>query len=336
VLKTRRFDFKDHMYMRSPHVVAIGGGTGLSAILRGIKGYTKNLTAIVTVGDDGGSSGMLRHDLGILPPGDIRNCILALADEETIMQKLFNYRFHDGSLAGHNFGNLFLAAMNEISNNFLEAVIQTSQVLQIAGKVLPITLEEMVLVAEMQNGTVVKGESKIPKAALELQTSVKKLSLENPDVKTLPEIIKAIVMADIVILGPGSLYTSIIANLLIPQVQEAIADGQAYTYYIANIMTQPGETGGYTLEDHVKAIEAHTRVKKKLVQKIVYNTGKIPNDVLKRYRNMNTDVVVAGNPLKDYDWITDDFVCIEDLRVRHDAELLARRIFQDYFWRKRT
>lgn len=334
--KTRRYDFQDHMYMRSPRVVAIGGGTGLSTILRGLKRYTKNLTAIVTVGDDGGSSGMLRHDLGILPPGDIRNCILALADEETIMQKLFNYRFHDGALAGHNFGNLFLAAMNEISNDFLEAVIQTSQVLQIAGKVLPVTLEEMVLVAEMQNGTMIKGESKIPDAALKMQTSVKKLSLENPDVQTLPEIIKAIVMADIVVLGPGSLYTSIIANLLIPQVQEAIADGQAYTYYIANIMTQPGETDGYTLEDHIRAIEAHTRVNNKLIQKIVYNTGNIPKAILDRYRKMHTDVVVEGKPLKDYECITDDFVCIQDERVRHNTELLARRIFQDYFWRKRT
>ncbi len=336
MLKTRRYDFKDHMYMRSPRVVAIGGGTGLSTILRGIKGYTKNITAIVTVGDDGGSSGALRRDLGILPPGDIRNCILALADDETIMQELFNYRFSEGVLEGHNFGNLFLAAMNEISNNFLEAVIQTSQVLQISGKVLPVTLEEMVLVAEMQNGTIVKGESKIPEAAIKSGTSIRQLTLENPNAKALPEIIEAIVMADIVILGPGSLYTSVIPNLLIPQVQEAIVDGQAYTYYIANIMTQPGETDGYTVSDHVRAIETHTRVDRKLIQKVVYNNGKIPIPVLDRYRQMHTDVALKGTYLGDYEEIADDFVRIENARVRHNSEILAKRIFQDYFWRKRT
>ncbi len=241
----REFTLKDLVHVRNPKVVAFGGGTGLSVILRGLKKYTNRLTAVVTVGDDGGSSGILREDYGILPPGDIRSCILALADDENVMQSLFNYRFTQGGLEGHNFGNLFLAAMDAISSDFFDAVRRTSDVLQITGKVLPVTLDTMVLMGKLTDGQVVEGESHIPKAAKESGASIERMFLKNPAV-ALPETLDAIKEADIIIVGPGSLYTSVIPHLLVDGIEEAIEESRAKKFYVGNIMTQPGETTGYT------------------------------------------------------------------------------------------
>ena len=240
---------------RGPRVVVIGGGTGLSNLLKGLKGFTNNITAIVTVGDDGGSSGRLRQELGVLPPGDIRNCITALADEEKLVTELFRYRFQQGSgLEGHSFGNLFLSAVCAITNgDMLEAAKVASRVLNSCGQVLPSTLQGMELVAELENGTIIRGESNIPEA----DSRIKSLRAEPTNPEPTPEALEAIEEADFLILGPGSLYTSIIPNLMVKGIPEAIARSKARKVYVCNLMYQKGETVGYTVADHVKAILTH-------------------------------------------------------------------------------
>ncbi|HYG59575.1 MAG TPA: gluconeogenesis factor YvcK family protein, partial [Symbiobacteriaceae bacterium] len=243
--------------MRGPRVVAIGGGTGIPTLLRGMKQYTANLSAVVTVADDGGSSGRLRSEFGILPPGDIRNCLVALADTEPLMEKLFQYRFSQGSgLSGHPFGNLFILAMTETTGNFYDAVRASSQVLAIRGRVMPSTLDHVLLKAQLANGKTVTGESLIAKAA----SPIRRVYLERVDaelgspVHPLDDALKAIEEAEVIVLGPGSLYTSILPNLLVPGVADAIRRSKAYKIYVCNIMTEPGETDGYTVSQHIKAL----------------------------------------------------------------------------------
>ncbi|WP_035354987.1 gluconeogenesis factor YvcK family protein [Acetobacterium malicum] len=327
----REFTLKDIVKVRNPKVVAIGGGTGLSVILRGLKKYTDNLTAVVTVGDDGGGSGKLREELGILPPGDIRSCILALADDENVMQELFNYRFPGGPMAGQSFGNLFLAAMNGISHDFYDAVRRTSDVLQIKGEVLPVTLSPMVLMATLKNGEIIEGETAIPLAALEQQSPITQIFLKQDDTKPLPETIEAIKNADMIVLGPGSLYTSVIPNLLVKDVARAIFDSRARRFYICNIMTQPGETDGYTQEDHIRAIEDHLdQAEGRIFDYVVANTGNLPRSIEEKYKKCAATVVGIKNPIEQYEYILDDYVVMENGFVRHDADLLARRIFETY------
>lgn len=241
---------------RGPRIVVIGGGTGLSNLLKGLKSFTNNITAIVTVGDDGGSSGRLRQELGVLPPGDLRNCITALADEDRLVTELFRYRFQSGEgLEGHSFGNLFLTAVCAITNgDMLEATRVASRVLNSCGQVLPATQSSVALIAEMEDGAIVKGESQIPKAG----GRIKRLTCEPACPKATPEAIEAIINADLIVLGPGSLYTSIIPNLLIEGIPEAIRDSSADKIYVSNVMTQNGETNGYTVSDHVEAILTHS------------------------------------------------------------------------------
>lgn len=327
----REFTVKDIVKVRNPKVVAIGGGTGLSVILRGLKKYTDHLSAIVTVADDGGGSGRLREELGILPPGDIRSCILALADDENVMQELFNYRFPGGPMAGQSFGNLFLAAMNGISHDFYDAVRRTSDVLQIKGEVLPVTLAEMVLIATLKNGHSISGESAIPQAALAQASPISRIQIEPAEIRPLPETIEAIRNADLIVLGPGSLYTSVIPNLLVKDVARAIFDSRAKRFYIGNIMTQPGETDGYSLEDHIRAIEAHLDPSEgRLFDYVVANTGSLPPSIAEKYRKCQADSVDTGPPLSHYHYLPDDYVVMEKGFVRHNADLLARRIFETY------
>ncbi|BAU63508.1 hypothetical protein STA3757_08730 [Stanieria sp. NIES-3757] len=237
---------------RGPKIVTIGGGTGLSTLLRGLKQYSNNITAIVTVADDGGSSGRLRREIGVLPPGDLRNCLAALADEEKLLTELFQYRFQAGDgLIGHSFGNLFLTAMSEITGDLEQAVAASSQVLAIRGKVLPATLSDVRLWAEFEDGRIIEGESNIPQAGGKI-VSIGCFPANPPAV---PAAIKAIREADYIIIGPGSLYTSIIPNLLVPEICQAIAKADVPRIYVCNIMTQPGETEGYTVADHIRAID---------------------------------------------------------------------------------
>jgi uncharacterized cofD-like protein len=237
---------------RGPKIVTVGGGTGLSTLLRGLKQYSSNITAIVTVADDGGSSGRLRREIGVLPPGDLRNCLAALADEEKLLTELFQYRFQAGDgLIGHSFGNLFLTAMSEITGDLEQAVAASSQVLAIRGKVLPATLSDVRLWAEFEDGRIVEGESNIPQAG----GKIINIGCTPANPPALPAAIKAIQEADYIIIGPGSLYTSIIPNLLVPEIRNAIAEAIVPRIYVCNIMTQPGETEGYTVADHIRAID---------------------------------------------------------------------------------
>ncbi len=248
-----------HRRDRGLRVVAIGGGTGLPSVLRGLKGLTSHLTAVVTVADDGGSSGMLRRELGILAPGDLRNNIAALADDEDLMTHLFQYRFSTGGLEGHSFGNLFLTAMSAITGSMDRAVAETGRVLAIEGRVLPATLQDNVmLLAEVQRpGETrlrrVTGESAIP----EVGGRIVRVFLQPDDVRAYPEAVRALLAADLIVIGPGSLFTSILPNLLVNGITEALRASGAYKVYVCNVATQPGETDDFTIGDHVAALESH-------------------------------------------------------------------------------
>ena len=308
---------------RGPRVVVVGGGTGLPVLLRGLKEYTSNLTAVVTTADDGGSSGRLRGDLGMLPPGDIRNCLVALADTEPLMEDLLQYRFRTGLLEGHNMGNLLLAALNDTTGGFDRAVRSLSKVLAIRGQVLPATLSDVQLCAELADGTVIRGESRIPASG----KAIKRVYLEPARCFPPDEALKAIAEADVVILGPGSLYTSIIPNLLVQGLAEAIREAPAPKIYICNIMTQPGETDDYTVADHLKAILDHSGL---LPHLVVVNRGELPFWVQARYRKEGAVPVavdeyelramgvqlIAGNLLQ------------EGSVVRHHPQRLARLLMQ--------
>lgn len=242
------------MRQRGPKVVAIGGGTGLSTLLRGIKSYTANVTAIVTVADDGGSSGRLRRELGVLPPGDFRNCIVALADAEPLMARLFQYRFGKGSgLDGHSFGNLFIVAMSGITGNFEEAIRESCRVLAVRGQIIPSTLENVTLCAELVDDVHVQGESKISEST----QAIKRVYLVPEGPNAFPDAVKAILEADMVIVGPGSLYTSVLPNLLVDGIKKAILSTDASKVYVCNVATQPGETDGFQAEDHVGTLVRH-------------------------------------------------------------------------------
>ncbi len=235
-------------------IVAIGGGTGLSTLLRGLKRRTSNLTAIVTVSDDGGSSGRLLKELGVLPPGDIRNCLVALADDEALVTDLFRYRFTEGEgLSGHSFGNLFLAAMSGVTGNFDQAVKESSRVLNVVGRVLPATLGVVRLCAELDDGSIVEGESNISAA----KRPIKRVFFDPPAAAPLEEVIAAIRDADAIVLGPGSLYTSVVPNFLVNRIAREVAHADAVRMYVCNVMTQPGETDGMTAADHVEALLAN-------------------------------------------------------------------------------
>lgn len=316
---------EERVHVGGPKVVVIGGGTGLSTMLRGLKLYTNNITAIVTVGDDGGGSGKLRADLGMLPPGDIRNCILALADTEPIMQDLLQYRFNEGSLKGQSFGNLFLAAMAGISENFEDAVQKMSSVLAVTGKVLPVTLDDMKLIAELENGNIVEGESIIPDEVVNQKTKIKKLKINPEKARPLIDALFAIKDADAIIMGPGSLYTSIIPNLLVEDIVDAIEKSDAIKIYISNVMTQPGETDDFSVSDHIKTLIKYSG--KNNIDYVIANNGTIPEEIKERYLNKGSKLVEL-----DYDNIKDlnvevietDLIKIAKGYVKHDSDHLAQ------------
>jgi uncharacterized cofD-like protein len=309
---------------RGPKISTIGGGTGLSVLLTGLKEHTSNITAIVTVADDGGSSGRLRQEFDILPPGDIRNCLVALADAPALMRDLFQFRFNTNSeLSGHSFGNLFITVMTRLTGDFEKAIKETSKVLALRGQVIPSTLENVSLVAEHKDGSTTVGENRIPAVRRTIQRV--KLNLATP--QATPDAIKAIEEAQIIVLGPGSLYTSIIPNLLIKEISDAIAASTAIKVYVCNVMTQPGETDGLSVSEHIRALITHSNPR--VVDYCVINTGEIPSEILNRYAKEGSYLVVNDRKKIEamgYRVIEDDFAVIDNGVIRHDAEKLAKII----------
>ncbi|MBB6215836.1 putative cofD-like protein [Anaerosolibacter carboniphilus] len=316
--------------MRGPKVVVIGGGTGLSVLLRGMKKYTSNITAIVTVADDGGGSGKLREDLGMLPPGDIRNCILALANTEPSMERLLQYRFEEGSLKGQSFGNLLIAAMNGISDNFEEAIRKMNDVLAVTGKVLPVTLEDVTLYAKLKNGKVIKGESQIPVKVRELDSEIEQVFIKPENAKSLRECVEAIASGDVIVLGPGSLYTSVIPNLLVPDLADAIKRSNAIKVYVANVMTQPGETDGYSVWKHLDAIVRH--MKGQSIDYVFVNNELISKEVLHKYVEDGAEPVCLTPEDRrmiaqmGIHIVEGPFVEVKKKYIRHDAINLSEQI----------
>ncbi len=326
---------------RGFRIVALGGGTGLSSLLRGLKEHVvgrsdehpnadrpiSDLAAIVTVTDDGGSSGRLRRENRILPPGDIRNCMVALSKDEALLGRLFQYRFHAGrGLIGHNFGNLFLAALTHITGDFTEAIRESSKVLAIRGRIFPSTLANVHLVATLKNDRRVRGETRITGS----RVPIKKIEHSPKRVRPLPVAIEAIRRADLILLGPGSLYTSVLPNLLIPEVAKAIANSKAPRVYIANLMTQPGETAGYALADHLRAIQMHAA--RPLVDFVVANRQPVSPKVARRYKARGAEPVVINRAELDTlgcEVIFDNLLDERDV-IRHNHKRLARLLLEKF------
>ena len=329
-LPQREEKFIDIVYQkrqlaRGPKIVAIGGGTGLSTILHGLKEHTDHNSAIVTVADDGGSSGRLRQQFDILPPGDIRNCLVALADTEPLMHKLFQFRFSkDSEFAGHNFGNLFITVMTQLTGDFEQAIKESSKILAIRGHVIPSTLSKVTLVAKYKDGTQTEGEAKIPEAGVPID----KVHLAPENNTATPEAIRAIQDADIIVLGPGSLYTSIIPNLLIKEITESIVNSKALKFYICNIMTEHGETDNFTASDHARVLITHSHPR--IIDYCIINNGTVPKDLLEKYKFEHASFVSADiDRIRSlgYKVIADNLVSIKEV-VRHDALKLAQIIIK--------
>ena len=320
-----------HQWERGPKITAIGGGTGLSTMLRGLKKYTKNLTAVVTVADDGGGSGVLRRDIGMPPPGDIRHCMESLANVEPIMERLLTYRFQEGSLAGQSFGNLILAALNGVTGSFEEAVAQMSQVLAITGRILPVTSADVQLEAVFENGARVVGESKISSFKKEQDCRIAHVALLPERPAALPAALQAIWEADLILMGPGSLYTSVIPNLLVEGVVEAICRSEALKIYVCNIMTQEGETEGYTAADHVDALLSHGAPG--LVDLCLANSAPVRPGLVEKYREEDAAPILVdreriramGLELEEYPVASEggDY-------ARHDPDRLAAAVLDVY------
>jgi uncharacterized cofD-like protein len=309
---------------RGPHIVAIGGGTGLSVLLSGLKAHTDNITAIVTVADDGGSSGRLRRELGVMPPGDFRNCLVALSDDEGLVAELFQYRFDQGDgLEGHSFGNLFIAAMTGVTGSFEQALLESSKVLAVHGRIIPATWNHIDLTARLSDGTHVHGESNIAVRG----GSIDEVHIDPPDIQANPEAIKAIAEADLILVGPGSLYTSIMPNLLVPGITEALEASAAQTIYLCNVATEEGETGGFTMADHVRALQRHTFPT--IADSVIAN-----GNLSEPGAQFNSQAVPpSGGELPNVRVITADLIDPEH-PLRHDAERLARVVIDVYHGRR--
>lgn len=308
-----------------PKIVVIGGGTGLSVLLRGLKTYPVDITAIVTVADDGGSSGRLRNELAIPPPGDIRNVIAALSEAEPMIKSVFQYRFENGNgLSGHSLGNLLLAAVTSITGDFVLGIRELSRVLNVNGSVLPSANQNIVLNAEMTDGTIVKGESQIPRA----NKTIHRVFLTPEDIKALPESLKAIEEADLIVIGPGSLYTSILPNLLVPGFRDAVCDAKAKKVYICNVMTQLGETNHFTAADHVQALKDHMNCK--FIDTIVVNNKTIPPNIEALYELEGAEPVhYDEDRLKSFGFqvISGKMIQYDRSVIRHDEHKIAHLLY---------
>ncbi|MEZ4504035.1 MAG: YvcK family protein [Dehalococcoidia bacterium] len=314
---------------RGPKIVAIGGGTGMSNLLRGLKQYSSNLTAIVTVADDGGSSGMLRRDFGVIPPGDIRNCIAALADAEPLVTSLFQYRFDERAgdgIAGHSFGNLFIVAMSKVTGNMEEAIRETSRVLRVRGSILPSTLSDVRLAARLDSGAEIRGESKIPESG----ESIDRVWIEPSDVPVNPDAVRALREAELIVIGPGSLYTSVLPNLLVRELGDALASTKAHRVFITNVATQHGETDGMNAADHYEVVRQHLGGRD--VADVVLANSNLPAEALpEEWRSQPVGAPGDGDYGSAH-LVLADLVDTEK-RYRHDTERLASAVMRLYYER---
>ncbi|EGW37104.1 gluconeogenesis factor YvcK family protein [Desulfosporosinus sp. OT] len=316
-----------HHLRRGPKIVVVGGGTGLSALLRGLKQYSCNLTAIVTVADDGGSSGKLRLEMGIQPPGDVRNCLVALADTEEIMDTLFSYRFESGTMEGHSLGNLLLAGLTDTFGDFQKGIEKISKVFAIRGKVFPSTLEQIVLKAEFEDGSQVEGET----AVRDTEGKIHRVCLEPSDCHPLPEALQALEEADLIVLGPGSLYTSVLPNLLVGGLRDKIREVKAPCVYVCNVMTEKGETDGYRVSDHLRAILDHCGPN--FVDAVLANKGEVTATSLMRY--VKEEAVPVVTDPKDVENLGAKYfeahLVQEGDVIRHDSDRLAKELVRLLF-----
>ncbi len=314
-----------------PHIVVLGGGTGLSTLLHGLKLFSTNLTAVVTVADNGGSSGMLRQDLGMLPPGDIRNCILALADAEPLMNDLLNYRFQDGRLQGQNFGNLLIAAMNSISDNFADAVRNVSRVLAVKGRVLPVSLQDIQIGVSLSDQSTIVGESEIGLRENFVGNPIEKAFMLPESAAALPEAVSEIIAADAIVIGPGSLYTSLVPHMLFPEIRQAIRQSGAVKIFVCNLMTQPSETLDYTASDHLRALIQHAgqATAHQLADYIIVSDAWIKREQVERYQLQSASPVTvdaANLEALGVKIVQAPLVQVTSGLIRHDHNRLARII----------
>ena len=319
--------FNKKVYEQGPNIVVIGGGTGLNTVLSGLKKYTDNLTAIVTVSDYGEEASISRKELGTKPLDDIRDSIVSLENEEGELDKLLNYKFQDGKLRGLSFSDIYFLAMSKVNGDFTDSIMKSNEVLNITGKVIPVTLDEMNITAELDNGYIVKEKSKLAEIVYEKVTKINRIYLNPSNCRPAPGVLDAIKNADCIIIGPGSLYTNVIPNLLVNNVARAIKESVAIKIYISNIMTEPGQTDNYTVSDHINAILEHCG--KGIVDYCIYDTGEIVPEIIKKYNKDGQDLVEQDiDKIKGIKFLQRNLATVTDGYIRHDPNLVASSIIE--------
>lgn len=321
--------FNKKVYDEGPKVVIIGGGQGLDTVIEGMKKYTNNITAIVTMSDYGNVPTQSRKALDTLPLTDIKNSIIAMSDKEDIMKRLLNLNFDNDRLRGLNFGDVYLTAMNEIYSNISEAILKSTEVLNITGKVLPVTLDEITICAELTDGTTVKQKDKIPEIVSEKVESIDRIYISPSNCRATPGVIESIADADAIIIGPGSLYTNVLPNLLVKNIAKSIKESKALKFYVSNIMTEPGQTDNYSLSEHFKAIKDH--VGTELIDYCIVDTGEIVPEYIRKYNKNGSDVVeIDTEKCSKYGikLIKRDMSCIRDDKIRHNPDIIASTIIE--------
>ena len=321
--------FNKKVYEEGPKIVVIGGGTGLNTVLEGFKKYTNNITAIVTMSDYGNIPTASRKALDTLPLKDIKDSIIAMSDKEDIMRKLMYYNFQNERLRGLNFGDIYLTAMNEIYSNISEAILKSTEVLNITGRVMPVTLDEITICAELTDGTTVKQKDRIPEVVAERVESINRIYISPSNCRPSPGVLDAIEDADAIIIGPGSLYTNVLPNLLVKNISRAIRDSKAMKFYISNIMTEPGQTDNYTLSDHLKAINEH--VGTDIIDYCLADTGEVVPEYIRKYNKDGSDTVeIDSRKINEYNVkvIQRNMSCIKNERIRHKPDVIASTIIE--------
>ena len=319
--------FNKKVYDEGPKIVAIGGGSGLNTVLEGLKNYTRNITAIATVSDYGEEQTVSRKSLNIKPIDDITGSIVSLSNNDKVVEKLFNHKFEEGALKGYQFGDIYFSAMQDICNSFETSITKNNEVINMVGKVIPVTLDEIEIQAELENGYIIKEKSKIQEMVTEKFTKINRIKLNPSNIKVAPGVIEAIQDADCIIIGPGSLYTNVIPNLLVNGVSKAIKESKAIKVYVSNIMTEPGQTDDYSVSDHLKAIIAHCGIG--IVDYCIYDTGEVIPEIVKHYNLEGQDLVIPDiQKVKGIKFLQRDLATVTQKYIRHDPTLVANSVIE--------